>query len=56
MELNNEREAIAVLIQAAEIGLKAGAYSMGDARYILKAVEFLAPDYFNPPTSDEMPQ
>jgi len=43
----DEKTAVNVLMQAVEIGMKAGAYTMADARYIIKAVEFLDENYFN---------
>ena len=52
----DEKTAINILVQGIELGMKAGAYSMGDARYIIKAVEFLDLNYFNPPAIPEEPE
>lgn len=43
----NEKEAINVLVQAAEFGQKAGAYTIKDSALIYAAIRVLLPNYFN---------
>ena len=43
----SEKEAINVLVQAAEIGQKSGIYSLKDSALIYTAINLLVPTYFN---------
>lgn len=43
----NEKEAINVLIQAAVIGQRAGAYTLKDASLVYAAITKLSPEFFN---------
>ena len=50
--MTNVGEAVGVLVQAAEIATKAGIFSLGEAKFIIDAVEFLMPDYFKQGTPE----
>lgn len=53
MQVNNVNEAVGILVQAAEIGLKAGSFNMAETKIIINAIEFLNPNYFQMNESNE---
>lgn len=45
--VNTVEEAVGLLVQGADIGIKSGIFNIKEAKYLVDAIEFLIPNYFN---------
>jgi len=52
-EIKDANTAVGILVQAAEIANKQGVFSLLESKYIIEAIKFLNPNYWNVPDENE---